>query len=182
MWWNRKRARPDADDEPDDTGEFGADAATVAISPHRNAYILMGIAGGAVAAFGLAAIAGIFAPVFFALVLTICVHPLRVALERRGVPRGLATGSVITAVFLLLLVFGYAGLVALGQFGALLTEYAPDIQAWAANSASCLDPASFAGFVGGVLGGVLGWITVGVIVFTMLLLMAMDAGYLPTLL
>ena len=198
MWWTRRRSRNKV------AKETAVPAGPVVPAEsagweHRNAYILIGVGGAVVAAFGLAAIAGIFAPVFFALVLTICVHPLRVTLERRGVPRGLATGSVITAVFLLLLVFGYAGLVALGQFGALLTDYAPDIQAWAANaaswlnsigitsneisqSASNLDPASFAGFIGGLLGGVLGWITLGVIIFTMLLLMAMDAGFLPTLL
>jgi hypothetical protein len=46
MWWNRKRARPDADVdvEPDETDDFGAEAAA-AVSPHRNAYILMGIGG-----------------------------------------------------------------------------------------------------------------------------------------
>jgi len=198
MWWNRKRAQPDTDDESDDTGEFGADAATVAISPHRNAYILMGIAGGAVAAFGLAAIAGIFAPVFFALVLTICVHPLRVWLEKRGVPRGLATGSVITAVTLLLLAFGYLVIVAFGQFAELIPQFSAQITGWIqgvgdwltslginskqlSDIAASFDPSQLVGFVGGLIGGLTGWITVLVIIFTMLLLMAMDAGYIPTL-
>ncbi|MDQ0894148.1 AI-2E family transporter [Agromyces ramosus] len=166
---------------------------------HRNAFILMGIGGAVLAAVGLMGIASIFAPVFFALVLTICVHPLRVAMERRGISRGLATGSVIVAVFLLLLIFGYLGLVALGQFGALLTDYESQLQSGATNIASWLnsigitsneisqaasdiDPSSFATFLGSLLGSVGGWITAGVIIFTMLLLMAMDAAFLPTLL
>lgn len=178
------------------------DTATVVVaeapSPHRNAYILMGIAGGAVAAFGLAAIAGIFAPVFFALVLTICVHPLRVWLEGRGVPRGLATGSVIIAVTVLLLVFGYMVVVAFGQFTELIPQFSAQITAWLHDVAAWLtsiginsaeisdiaasfDPSKLVGFVGGLIGGLTGWVTVLVIIFTMLLLMAMDAGYIPTL-
>jgi predicted PurR-regulated permease PerM len=198
MWWNRKRAQPDADAASDDNSEFDAQNADLAISPHRNAYILMGIAGGVVAAFGIAAIAGIFAPVFFALVLTICVHPLRVWLERHGVPRGLATGSVITAVTLLLLAFGYLVIVAFGQFAELIPQFSAQITGWLHDVAAWLtslginskelsdiaasfDPAQLVGFVGGLIGGLTGWITLLVIIFTMLLLMAMDAGYVPTL-
>ena len=103
---------------------------------HRNAFILIGFGGAVLAAFGLAAISSIFAPVFFALVLTICVHPLRDALERRGVPRGLATGSVILAVLVLLLAFGYAVLVAFGQFGALIPQFEPQIEEWIGDVAS----------------------------------------------
>jgi AI-2 transport protein TqsA len=201
MWWTKRRTAAKAAHE---AAAPAVPAAQVvpdesAGREHRNAYILIGIGGAVLAAIGLTGIGTIFAPVFFALVLTICVHPLRVALERRGISRGLATGSVIVAVFLLLLIFGYLGLVALGQFGALLTDYAPQIQAAAADvaswlnsigitsaeisqSASDLDPASFAEFIGGLLGSVGGWITAGVIIFTMLLLMAMDAAFLPTLL
>jgi len=202
MWWARRRSRRRSRKEV--AHESAAPAAPV-VPPesggreHRNAFILAGIGGAVLAAFGLAAIAGIFAPVFFALVLTICVHPLRMAMERNGVSRGLATGSVIAAVFLLLLAFGFLGLVALAQFEDLLVEYAPEIQAWAANfaswlnsigitsseisqSASSLDPASLPGFISNLLGSVSGWITTGVILFTMILLMAMDAGFLPTLL
>jgi AI-2 transport protein TqsA len=196
MRWNRKRARPDdeVEAESDATAEFG----TEPVSPHRNAYILMGIGGGAVAVFGIAAISGIFAPVFFALVLTICVHPLRVWLEKRGVPRGIATGSVITAVTLLLLAFGYAVIVAFGQFAQLIPQFSDQIAGWLHDVAAWLtslginskelsdiaasfDPSQLVGFVGGLIGGLTGWITILVIIFTMLLLMAMDAGYIPTL-
>lgn len=198
MRWHRKRAQPDADVEEDATADFDAEAAAVAVSPHRNAYILMGIGGGVVAAFGVAAIAGIFAPVFFALVLTICVHPLRVWLEKRGVPRGLATGSVITAVTLLLITFGYLVIVAFGQFAELIPQFSSQIAGWLhdvaawltslginskelSDIASSFNPSELVGFVGGLIGGLAGWVTLLVIIFTMLLLMAMDAGYIPTL-
>ncbi|GAA1800503.1 AI-2E family transporter [Agromyces neolithicus] len=202
MWWARRRSKSDAE-KAESAEEAAAAEATAAaathVSPHRNAYILMGLAGGAVTAFGIAAIGGIFAPVFFALVLTICVHPLRIALEKRGVPRGLATGSVITAVTLLLIAFGYAVLVAFTQFAELLPQFKDQIIAWgqaAANwlssiginadelhdIASTFDPSSLIGFLGGLIGGLTGWISLLVIIFTMLLLMAMDAGFVPTLL
>ncbi|BDZ54863.1 AI-2E family transporter [Agromyces marinus] len=169
------------------------------VSTHRNAFILIGIGGAVLATTGLAAIGSIVAPVFLALVLTICVHPLRVALERRGVPRGLATGSVITAVFLLLLGFGYAVLVAIGQFTELVPQFASEIEGWVSDAAAWLgsiglnsaqlsdiaagfDASSIVGFVGSLLGGVTGSISMLVVILTMLLLMAMDSAFLPTLL
>ncbi|RZU64540.1 putative PurR-regulated permease PerM [Microterricola gilva] len=166
---------------------------------HRNAFILMGLGGATLAAFGLGAIAGIFAPVFLGLVLTICVHPLRMWLQHHGVPRGIATGTVIIAVVALLLALGYAILIAFGQFGTLLHDYsdqivaaAQDFAAWMSSigiSTSELDdllagfdPASFLAFVGSLIGGLTGWVTILVIVFTMIMLMAMDAGFVPALL
>ncbi|HEX6367049.1 MAG TPA: AI-2E family transporter [Agromyces sp.] len=194
MWWTRRRskAEPVTDAHDDEV------LAATPVSEHRNAFILMGIAGGVVAAFGVAAIAGIFAPVFFALVLTICVHPLRIALEKRGVPRGIATGSVILAVVVLLLAFGYLVLVAFTQFAELLPQFADQIGAIGQSFAQWLssvginadeidslfadfDPSTLIGFLGGLVGGLTGWVTLLVIVFTMLLLMAMDAGFIPTL-
>lgn len=64
----------------------------------RGDAILIGLAGATIVAFGLASIRSVAAPVLFALILTICLHPLRTAPERRGVPQGLATGSVAAAV------------------------------------------------------------------------------------
>src|SRR4029453_129954 len=130
----RSKSREAADAEAKAEAQAAAAAqaeaeANLSISKHRNAFILMGIGGAALASFGIAAIAGIFAPVFFALVLTICVHPLRVWLEKRGVPRGIATGSVITAGTLLLLAFGYAVIVAFGQFTEILSQFSTQIAA-----------------------------------------------------
>ncbi|GAA4368784.1 AI-2E family transporter [Agromyces bauzanensis] len=196
MWWTRRRSANEASAAraADETIPLESEG-----REHRNAFLLAGLGGAVLAAFGIAAIGSIFAPVFFALVLTICVHPLRVALEQRGIPRGLATGSVITTVFLLLLAFGYAALVAFGQFADLLPQYAPQLQSAAeafavwletigisaqpvADAAAEFDPLAIVGFVGELFGSLTGLISVLVIIFTMLLLMAMDAAFLPTLL
>ena len=195
MWWNRKRPK-----EAAPWGDAKGDLPAVEpADPHRNAFILMGLGGAAVVAFGLAAIAGIFAPFFLGIVLTICVHPLRMWLEKRGVPRGITTATVIIAVLLLLLGLGYAILVAFSQFGALLEQFSDQIAAFGQDVAALLtsagiaadevqnafagfDPASLIAFLGDLIGGLTGWVSLLVIVFTMLLLMGMDAAFVPTLL
>ena len=113
-------------------------------------------------------------------------------------PRGLATGSVIAAVTLTLIAFGYAALVAISQFGVLLNEFAEEIAAAGQAFAEWLttigvssepvnsmfaefDPSAVLDVLAGIFGGLAGWISVLVIVFTMLLLMAMDAAFLPHL-
>lgn len=165
----------------------------------RGDAILIGLAAATVAAFGLATIRSIAAPVLLALVLTICVHPLRNALERRGVPRGLATGSVAAAVFLVLAAFMAALLLALAQFPTLLSQYSSEIARIGASIGAALtdfgvgtdevqtimsgfEPSQIAGFVSDVLGNVAGLTGALIIIATTLLLMAMDAGYLSTLL
>src|SRR5215218_2399407 len=80
----------------------------------RATNILLALAGATVAAFGLAAISSVSGPVLFSLVLTITVQPVRVALEKRGVPRSIATVTVILAVFALIAGFIGALFIALG--------------------------------------------------------------------
>ncbi|WP_382309755.1 AI-2E family transporter [Herbiconiux sp. UC225_62] len=160
--------------------------------------ILAGLGGATVTAFGLFAIQSFFAPVFLALILTICVHPLRRALERRGTPQGIATGTVIAAVFILLAAFVAALVIAFAQFAALLPQYAPQIQAIGQSIADALavagldqqqiqavvanlDPSRLVAFVGGILGSVTNIGFALVIILTTLILMAMDATFIPTL-
>lgn len=206
MWWKRKSPRPAPAGEPsmaservEDTRSASAHlAAEAAAPPHRTAFILLGLAGGTVAAIGLAGIGSIFAISFFALVLTICVYPIRAWLERHGVPRGIATGAVILAVVLLLGAFGAALVFSFGQFAALLPQYTPELQSWVADLGTWLsgigfgqqqvddliaglDPGAVAGVVGGVLGSAAGLVSGIVILVTMLILMAMDASYAKTL-
>ncbi|WP_232466182.1 AI-2E family transporter [Diaminobutyricimonas sp. LJ205] len=194
MWWNRKQPKKESP-----VGATGLLSAAEPSNPHRNAFILMGLGGATVVAFGLAAISGIFAPFFLGIVLTICVHPLRVWLEKRGVPRGITTTAVIVAVLLVLVGLGYAIMVAFGQFGDLLEQFSDEIAAFGQDVAAALastgivtdqihdmfasfDPAALVGFVGDLIGGLTGWVSLLVIVFTMLLLMGMDAAFVPTLL
>ena len=218
MWWKRNRgSRESARPAPGGAGAAGRGAAGASgrgaagdgalggraagaegAAPHRTAYILLGLGGATVAAFGLAGIGSIFAISFFALVLTICVYPIRSWLERHGVPRGLATGAVILAVVLLLGAFGAALFVSFAQFASLLPQYTAQLQGWVDDLGtwltsvgfgqaqvdslvSGLDPGAVAGVVGGVLGSAAGFVGGVVILVTMLILMAMDASYARTL-
>lgn len=173
--------------------------ANTAARHHRNAFILMGLGGAVLVGFGIAGLGPIIAPVFLSVVLTICMHPLRIWLELHHVPRGIATGAVVLAVVLLLLGFGYAVIVAFGQFSELLPEFADqitafgqDVVAWL-NSlgissrelsalAADFDPSKLVDFVGGLIGGLAGIGSALVILLTIALLMGMDAGYIPVVL
>lgn len=188
MWWNRKNPKPAPEAAPT------ADAVPSVVN--RNALLLAGLGGGVLAVFGLAAVSSIVAPVFLALVLTICANPVRTALERRRVPTGIATGIAIVTVLALIVVFGYAVAVAFSQFASLLPQFAPQIQAAVASLGEALakigigsdqisaaigsfDAGSIVSVVWGLIGGLAGATTTFVIIFTMVLLMAMDAALLP---
>ena len=165
----------------------------------RGVRILLGLAGGVVVAFGMAAIGGILAPTLLALILTICVQPVRRGLIARGTPAGLATGAVIVVVFLLLAGFAGVMVIAIGQFVTMLPQYSAQfatigaqIGAWlesigigaaqVKDLSSGLDPSRFVDFFTGLLGGAFGLISFLVVILTMLILMAADAAYTPTLL
>ncbi|MEI5585507.1 MULTISPECIES: AI-2E family transporter [unclassified Agromyces] len=194
-WWHRRAggsSRP-VEDDP------SAGAAAPQSALPRATVILLGLASAAVVVFGLSAARGVVAPVLLALVLTICVHPVRRGLERRGVPRGLATGSAIVAVFALLSGFFAALFIALAQFTALLPQFADEIEAGVQRLSAGLEAIGFDArqaetIVGGLepsraieiatgfLGGVTGIVFSLVIVLTLLILMAMDATYGPAIL
>jgi len=131
MWWNRRKQAEAEPPEP--AAPDAAPADTTPVSAHRTAFIMLGLAGAVVVSFGIAAIAEIFVWSFFALVLTICVYPLRSWLERHGVKRGVATVAVILAVVLLLGVFVFAFFFSFAQFLALLPQYTDEFQTWASN-------------------------------------------------
>ncbi|ASD23233.1 AI-2E family transporter [Cryobacterium sp. LW097] len=200
MWRRRSRKQPQRD-EAHPRGVASDEPVIVGppVSSHRSTSILVGLGGATVAVFGLAAIAGIAAPILLALVLTICAHPVRRGLERRGVPRGLATGSVVATVFIVLAAFVAALGLALGQFATLLPQFSSQIRDiattitdWLASLGfgsaqvqaveDSLDPSNLASVVSGLFGSITNITVALVIVLTMLILMAADAGYLPTLL
>lgn len=196
-WWHRRHGS---------AGRGAASRAPVPGTPEfapqampRATIVLLGLAAAVVVVFGLAAARSVVAPVVLALVLTICVHPFRRMLERRGVPRGLATGSAIVAVFALLAGFFVALYVALAQFASLLPQYAEEIEAGVQNLADGLEAIGIGAeqaetIVGGLepsraieiatefLGGITGIVFTLVIVLTLLILMAMDATYGPAIL
>jgi AI-2 transport protein TqsA len=199
MWWHRKHAKsakPNAEAERQ-AALAGASATPTARYP-RAAVLLVGLAGAVVVSFGLAGIRSIVAPVFLALVLTICVHPIRVAMERAGIARGLATGTVITTVFVLLAGLVTALIVALAQFVELLPQFGPQLKqaaeaigSWLSSLGfgeaqvqsiiSGLSPSKLVEFATGILGSAAN-VTFGlVIVLTCLILMAADASFLAPL-
>ncbi|MFF2272775.1 AI-2E family transporter [Agromyces sp. NPDC058136] len=194
MWWKKK---PD-DAPPPPKPERPAVSAVI---PHRNAFLLLGLAGLVVSLFGIAAMRDVFSSTFLALVLVICVHPVRRGLERRGVPRGISTLIVLLTVVLLLGGFVFALIISFAQFATLLPEYAPEFETWAATAATWLeslgvgqeqvnalmssfDPGKIVGAIGSVvsslLGGAAGFISFAVILLTMLILITFDSSYVPT--
>ncbi len=165
----------------------------------RATVILLGLASAVVISAGISGIRDILAPVLLTLVLTICASPVGAALEKRGVPRAIATGSVILVVFGLLAGFTYTLVIAFAQFATMLPDYADQLTAAGAAISSWLqsigidaaqvqsvrqsfDPSSILAFFGGLLGSVFGITGALVIVLTMLILMSADAVYVPTIL
>lgn len=194
-WWHRGRSTP----EPGAAGAAFEPAPAGPLPLPRATVILLGIAAAVVITFGLSAMRGVVGPVFFALVLTICVHPARRWLEGRGVPRGLATGAAILAVFGLLAGFFAILLFGLAQFTALLPQFAPQIKDATAQLGDALasvgfgqeqidtildglEPSRAVDIVSSILGGISGIVFGLVILLTLLILMAMDATYAPAIL
>src|SRR5947209_18225413 len=104
----------------------------------RGTVMLVALAALTIAAIGMSAIRGILAPVLLTMVLIICANPVRKYLERRGLPDGLATTSVIVVVFGLLAAFAVTLLIAFGQFVAMLPNYSAQFQKIAASFAAWL--------------------------------------------
>lgn len=165
----------------------------------RATTILVALAAATVAAIGMNAIRGILAPVLLTLILTICAAPVRTGLLKRGVPGGIATGSVVLVVFGLLAGFTYTIILASAQFVAMLPQYSKQFAEIGANIAAWLesigigpdqvqavekgfDPTNIAHLLSGVIGSVAGITGALVIVLTMMILMAADAVYARTIL
>ncbi|BCW71039.1 AI-2E family transporter [Arthrobacter sp. NicSoilB8] len=165
----------------------------------RTVTILLTLAGATVVAFGLGAMRGIVTPIFFAFVLTLCVHPIRRWMQARGISRGIATGTTIAAVFGLLTAFAAVLIASLAQFSALLPQYAPQVAQLGASLAGLLESVGFGpeqaqevlngftpgriiGFLGGLLGNIASLVGSLVVILTMLILMAVDGSRVPALL
>jgi predicted PurR-regulated permease PerM len=89
----------------------------------RGLLILFGIASATIAALGFKAIADIIAPAFLALVLVICVQPVRRWLIGKGLPSWLAALATILSVYLILIVMITALLVCLAKLATLAPSY-----------------------------------------------------------
>ena len=160
----------------------------------RAAIILVGLAGATVAGMGISSLRGILAPTLLTLVLTICAAPVRDWLPARGVPRGIATPTIVLVVFGVLAAFVYAIVIALIQFVAMLPTYSDQFaqigesvarwlgsvgigQAQIQAIVAGIDPRNIVATVVGALGGVVNLTGALVIVLTMMILMAADSAY-----
>jgi AI-2 transport protein TqsA len=160
----------------------------------RAAIILLGLAGATVAGIGISSLRGILAPTLLTLVLTICAAPVRDWLPARGVPRGIATPTIVLVVFGVLAAFVYAIVIALIQFVAMLPTYSDQFaqigesvarwlgsvgigQAQIQDIVTGIDPRNIVATVVGALGGVVNLTGALVIVLTMMILMAADSAY-----
>jgi AI-2 transport protein TqsA len=160
----------------------------------RAAIILVGLAGATVAGIGISSLRGILAPTLLTLVLTICAAPVRDWLPARGVPRGIATPTIVLVVFGVLAAFVYAIVIALIQFVAMLPTYSDQFdrlgesiarwlgsvgigQAQIQAIVTGIDPRNIVATVAGALGGVVNLTGALVIVLTMMILMAADSAF-----
>jgi predicted PurR-regulated permease PerM len=90
--------------------------------------VVLGVAGTAVAIWGIRAAAPILGPVVLAFVLTVTVHPLVGALVRRGVRQGLAVAVAVLVVNGGLIAFALALFVSIGQLATVLPAYSDEWQ------------------------------------------------------
>ncbi len=109
----------------------------------RGLLIILGISGALVAALGVRAFSGVFAPVFLGVVLSITVQPLRRLPARRGLPGWVGTVLSLIAVYAivaaLLFILGISGV----QLAGLLQDYAPQFQAFLSKVNESLENAGF---------------------------------------
>ena len=158
--------------------------------------VLMGTAAVTITVAGLRGIADLIGPVFLALVLTIAAHPLRGWLERRHLPGWFATLVMTLTVYVFLLVFALALLLATAEFANLLPQYKDQLSATIDDATSWLthlgvseaelakisgsfDVGKLAGAAGDVLGGLLGVLSDLFFVVTLLLFLAIDGAWFP---
>lgn len=187
-----------ADRRPESHEAGNPEAGNHEAGNHRAAFVLLALGGAALTAFGIAAISSLVASVFFGLVLTICVYPVRRWLEARGVPRGLATIAILVAVVALLGAFVTVLIISVGQFLTLLPQYTPQLEGWLAAVAAWLEgfgigadqvaailssfqPTELIAWLGGIAGSAAGLLSWAVVLLTVLILMAADSAYASTI-
>ncbi|MGY1807951.1 AI-2E family transporter [Blastococcus sp. SYSU D00669] len=158
--------------------------------------VVLGVAGAAVAVWGIRAGAPVLAPVLLAFVLTVVAQPLVGVLARRGVRRGLAVAAVVLVVDGGLIAFSLAVVVSVGQLATVLPQYADEWDKMLDGLRSALSSAGIGrdqveqalssiqlsdvvDVVGGFLGTVVGWLGAFVLVLATALFMSVEGAGLP---
>jgi AI-2 transport protein TqsA len=170
------------------------DAAERAGGSGRGLRIMLGLAAAVVVAVGCARFSGIIGPTVLALVVTICVQPARVFLERLGFARSLASALVIVVILVLIVGFSLALVVSVAQFTTLFPQYADQIHdfevqlgGWLTSLGigqqevqtllAGLNPGKVIGAVSDVVGSVFGLGVSLVVVLALIVFMTLDAGW-----
>jgi predicted PurR-regulated permease PerM len=162
----------------------------------RGLLILIGAGAAVLTVAGLRSAASIIAPTFFAIVITVAVHPLRVMVARRGWPDW--AGIVVGIVAAYAVVIGLIGAViySIAKFATLLPQYAGDLDDRVSSATSKLsdlgigesqiksisgsfDTGKLVDVVTEVLQSFLGLASNLLFLILLLLFLAMDAGNFP---
>jgi predicted PurR-regulated permease PerM len=175
------------EDSPDRSGRPGLGAVPGGL------VLLLASAAAVLAIAGLRATAGIVAPVFLALVLTVAVHPLHGLIRRWGAAPWVAMLGTLAAVYLILLALAGATVFAVARLLALLPTYqdrAQDVvdelgralgrlgigEGEVTAALDKIDLSALLDALRGVLDGLLGITSDLLLVVTVLLFMAVDAA------
>ncbi|NMM85674.1 AI-2E family transporter [Rhodococcus sp. SRB_17] len=159
----------------------------------RGVIVLLGLAGLIVTVAGLTAFSSVIGPVFLALMLTVAVHPLPGWLQRKGLPRWLATLLALVAVYGILSTLVFFLIYSVARLGTLLPAYADDfdqlvdsVKSTLSNNGigsdqvqsllSGIDSGVLVSAVTGVLEGTLGLLSNLVFLVVLLLFMTVDGS------
>jgi predicted PurR-regulated permease PerM len=159
----------------------------------RGLMIAVGVAAVLVAALGIQAFAGVFAPVFLALVLSITVQPLRRFPVRHGLPAWLGTALSLVAVYAMVVGLVFILVISGLQLAGLLNDYAPQFEAFLQDLGAALQtvgvsqgeldavkaalsPSKLIGVVVALLGGVAGILSSIAFLVLLLFFTVTDAG------
>ncbi len=163
----------------------------------RALLVLMGTAAATITVAGMRGFSSLLGPVFLALVLTIAAHPLRGWLQGHRLPGWLATVVMTLTVYIFLLAFALALVVAAAEFATLLPEYKDelastikDVTGWLTGLgvdedqikaiSSSFDVGRLVDLVSEVLGSLMGVLSDLFFIVTLLLFLAVDAAWFPS--
>jgi predicted PurR-regulated permease PerM len=158
--------------------------------------VVLGVAGAAVAVWGINNAAPILGPIVLAFVLTVVAHPVIGALARRGIRTGFAVAIAVLLVDGGLLVFVLALVISFGQLATVLPEYSEEWQDLLDGARSTLaglgvgpeqvedalrsiDPGTVLAGVGELVGKFAGALGALVLVLATVLFMTAEAAGLP---
>ena len=158
--------------------------------------VVLGVAGTAVAVWGIHTARWILGPVLLAFVLTVVAHPMIGALERRGVRRGFAVALTVVVLDGGLLLFAAAIALSFGRLATVLPQYADQWQQLLDDARSALTDlgigpeqvkdvlsglqlSTLLSALGNVLAGLLGSAGALVLVLATVLFMTAEAAGLP---